>query len=42
MDDYYTRIKLQKMYLRYDQTMLDNSINQDLIYKLYKNTVTIL
>ena len=30
------------MYLRYNQVMLDNSINKDLIYKLYKNTVTIL
>jgi hypothetical protein len=42
MDDYYIKIKIQKMYLRYNQVMLDNSINKELIYKLYKNTLSIL
>lgn len=42
MDDYYTKINIQKMYQRYTQEMLDSSINKDLVYKLYKNMVTIL
>lgn len=30
------------MYLRYNQEMLDNSINKEIVYKIYKLMVTIL
>jgi hypothetical protein len=42
IDDYYTKIKIKKMYQRYTQELMDSSITKDLVYKLYKNMVTIL
>jgi hypothetical protein len=42
IDDYYTKIKIEKMYQRYTQELMDSSITKDLVYKLYKNMVTIL